>query len=415
MSASDGDQGGRVGFVSQPWASVEPPSESVAIWTREVARRLPPATRPLVYARHLEGASEADGVGLRPLGAESDWRLLRLLEPTARLRPRRRPLFASRAYHRGYWRAAARAAAADGCRLVHVHNFTQPLPRLRSVLPGSKLVLHMHCDWLTQLDPRIVRRRTAAADLVLTPSDYLTLRARRALPRTRCETLANGVDLDAFRPGPPSDAPLLLFAGRISPDKGVHVLLDAMAGVVERRPDARLELVGDEALPAPEMQVSLDEQPRVRALARFYRRGGYLAPLLARLPEQVARAVSHSPWVDHGAMPARYRGPAMLVAPSVCEEPFGMPVVEAMASGLPVVACAVGGIPEVVAHGETGLLVPPDDPNRLAAAILELLGDPERARRLGARGRHTAEHRFGWDGLVSELLRRYDELGPARS
>ena len=90
---------------------------------------------------------------------------------------------------------------------------------------------------------------------------------------------------------------------------------------------------------------------------------------------------------------------------------------EAMAHGLPVVATAAGGIPDKVVDGESGRLVPPGDVPALAAAIAEVARDPERRRRLGARGRELVLERFGWPALARRTIAVYEELlrrkGPA--
>jgi starch synthase len=95
--------------------------------------------------------------------------------------------------------------------------------------------------------------------------------------------------------------------------------------------------------------------------------------------------------------------------PSVYE-PLGIVNLEAMACGAAVVASRVGGIPEVVADGETGLLVPPDDPPALAAALNELLADPTRAAQLGAAGRKRAVAEFGWPQIAAQTAELYREL-----
>lgn len=393
----------RIGFVSQPWASALPPSESVAIWTGEVARRLAPRHDVSVLAR-ARGSERREGVLYAGIEAERDWRLMKLLEPTEQLWPRRLPLFASPLYHPLYWRGAVRRAG--GLELVHLHNFSQPAHALRAA--GARVVLHMHCDWLTQLDPRLVRRRLAAVDLVLTCSDYLTGRGRSAFPHTRWETVHNGVEVDS---DPQPDGRTILFIGRVSPDKGAHVLLEAFRLLCERRrKDLRLELIGDEALPSLSMQVRLDEEPRVRRLARFYRRSGYLQPLLAGLPPGVAARVTHRAWTRHQEVLSAYRRAAVVVLPSVWNEPFGMPAAEAQASGRPVVASDVGGLPEVVVDGQTGLLVPPEDPVALASAIGRVLDDAELSRRLGQAGRRRARERFSWDAVARRVEALYGEL-----
>jgi glycosyltransferase involved in cell wall biosynthesis len=402
----------KVAIVSQPWAAVLPPTESTAIWTNEVARRLAPRDEVLVLSRS-GGPLDRDGVRYLPVPSEADWRELKLMEATARLRARRRPVFSSSLYHRRYFAGSARLAVDAGADVVHLLNFAQPAQAVKRGRPEARVVLNMRCDWLSQISPTLVRRRANHIDLVVGCSEYVTERARRVLPDTRCETLHNGVDLHAFQPpeAPGERVPSrLLFVGRVSPDKGVHVLLDAVSRLAPDHPDLELDLVGDEALPPLDMQILIDEQERVRALARFYRPEGYLGPLVAGLPAGVAERVRHKTWIGREELPSLYRSSGMLILPSVWEEPFGIPLVEAMASGLPVVATRVGGIPEVVEHGVTGLLVPPDRPDALADAISELLAYPERARELGRAGRRRAEERFSWDGVTARLRGLYAEL-----
>jgi glycosyltransferase involved in cell wall biosynthesis len=392
----------RIAFVSQPWASVLPPSESVAIWTNAVGRRLASRHDVAVLARG-RGSDRREGVLYAGIEAERDWRLMKLLGPTERVWPRRLPLFASPLYHPLYWREVIRRAGDFD--LVHLHNFSQPARALRAA--GARVVLHMHCDWLTQLDPRLVRRRLAAVDLVVTCSDYLTGRGRSAFPATRWETVHNGVEMGS---DPRPDGRTILFVGRVSPDKGVHVLLEAFRLLCERRDDLRLELIGDEALPSTSMQVRLDEEPRVRRLARFYRGRAYLGPLLAELPPGVAERVTHRTWIAHDEVLAAYRRAGVVVLPSVWNEPFGMPAVEAQAAGRPVVASQVGGLPEVVIDGQTGLLVPPEDPLALASAMGRLLDDAELRRRLAEAGRRRAQELFSWDAVARRVETLYGEL-----
>jgi starch synthase len=93
-------------------------------------------------------------------------------------------------------------------------------------------------------------------------------------------------------------------------------------------------------------------------------------------------------------------------------EPLGIVNLEAMACGAAVAASRVGGIPEVVADGETGLLVPPDDPAALAAALNTLVGDQDLAAAMGARGRTRAITEFGWARIAAQTTALYAELAP---
>ena len=99
----------------------------------------------------------------------------------------------------------------------------------------------------------------------------------------------------------------------------------------------------------------------------------------------------------------------MFACPSLYE-PLGIVNLEAMACGTAVVGTRVGGIPEVVADGETGLLVPPDDPAALAAALNALIRDPARAAAMGAAGRERAATEFGWDAIAAQTADLYASL-----
>ncbi len=89
-------------------------------------------------------------------------------------------------------------------------------------------------------------------------------------------------------------------------------------------------------------------------------------------------------------------------------ESFGVAALEAAASGLPVVASRVGGLPEVVADGETGLLVEPDDPAALAAALSALIHNPERRRAMSAAARAHAVARYDWHACARAMERLYE-------
>ncbi len=102
-------------------------------------------------------------------------------------------------------------------------------------------------------------------------------------------------------------------------------------------------------------------------------------------------------------------GAAVMVYPSLYEG-FGLPPLEAMACGTAVVASHVGGIPEVVADGQTGLLVPPDEPQALTDALNTLARDPERANAMGEAGRQRAISDFDWTSIASQTAKLYHEV-----
>lgn len=168
--------------------------------------------------------------------------------------------------------------------------------------------------------------------------------------------------------------PLLIVVGMLKSRKGHAVLLRALPHVREAFPEVGLLVVGD----GPLMK-SLQEQAAALGLEDCVHFAGY-----RRDARRLIAAAD------------------ILVLPSE-NEGFGYVLAEAMARGKPVVASRISSIPEVVAEGETGLLVPPGDADSLGSAILELARDPERARRMGAAGRRRVEERFSLERMLSEL------------
>jgi len=182
----------------------------------------------------------------------------------------------------------------------------------------------------------------------------------------------------------PKGAPVLVGAGRLVADKGFDIALRALALVRAEHPGVVLRLAGDG--PArPDLEALADELGVADAVELL----GWVAP--DRLPEVLA-------------------GASVVVLPSRWDEAFGLVALQAMQVGRPVVAAAVGGLPEVVDDGHTGLLVPKEDPEGLATAVLSLLDDPGAARRLGVAGRQRARDRFGFDRYVDEHEALYREL-----
>ena len=394
----------KLGFVTQPWAVALPPSESVAIGTKAIAEGLADEHEPVVWSPPPPGAGagqqRVNGVEYRFVRGRGDYRALRLLERAAPLFPRRRPPFTSHLHYPSYNLQVALALRRRQPGAIRVSNFSKLVPLFRRACPHARIVLSMHCEWLNQLDRRMVNRQLRGADVIVGVSEFITDRIRAAYPEhaSRCVTVHNGADVEAVVPrggGDGSGKVRLLTVGRISPEKGTHVLLEAFAKVAANRPEVELHVIGKEGLPPREMLMELDPDPQVLALAPLYR-AGYLERLQALLPPEIRPRVHFHEWVRHDELAARYAAADAFVFPSIWNEPFGIPVAEAMAAGLPVVATAVGGIPEIVVDGETGILVRPGDSDSLAEA-LEAIVSGERLRAdLGQAGRRRAVERFSW-------------------
>ena len=398
----------RVAFLTQPGHAVLPPAGSLEIWTHHLARRLASRGHEVfVYASGpADRTEEQDGVVYRFVEHAVDGRLARVLRPLYKALPADRPFFASRAHPLAYWRRAARRIAADGCDVAHVYNYSQALPLVRRANPGATIAIHMQCEWLSQLARGMIARRLADADLVIGCSDYITGKVRRRFPELegKLATLYNGVETggEPARNGARPAGVNLLHVGRISPEKGHHVLAEAFNELVDVHPDLTLTLVGEESPVPIEMAVDIFGEDEVRDLRPFYE-GSYLAQVRAALSERATERVRFAGRVSHEQATAFYRDADIFVFPSIFEA-MPIPPIEAMAAGLPVVATSVGGTPESVRDGETGILVERGDTDGLRRAVDRLVGDADLRAAYGAAGRRRAVERFSWDSVCDSFL-----------
>lgn len=325
-------------------------------------------------------------------------------------------MFASSLYHFGYAFQVATDLRKQKCDIVHILNYSQFVPVIRAFNPKIKIVLMMHCEWLTQLDRAMIEQRLRHADLAIGCSEYVTEKIRRRFPHlaSRCQTVYDGVDIHRFTSKSDriatknNGAKRLLFVGRVSPEKGLHVLLDAFQKVALRCPQAELEIVGGEAIVAEQLLVALSDDPRVKELTSFYR-GSYFSHLRDKLPLWVATGVHFTGLVPNTDVVNYYRNSDVLINPSFSES-FGMSLAEAMACRVPVVATRVGGMTEIVDEGKTGLLVDPGDAEALAEAILCLLSNEDMRKSMGKAGRKRVAELFSWERIAENLLSHYKNL-----
>ncbi len=267
--------------------------------------------------------------------------------------------------------------------VVFAHN----APQLVGAIDVSRHVpvLYAHNELLRTYSRREAGQALSHAARIVCVSEFLAERTRDRLPPSlheRVVVVRNGVDAALFRPAPEDDPEAGLrvtFVGRMIPAKGADVLVEAVRRL--GRSDVSLTLVGSHGFDPSAPPTAFERS--VRAAAGTLPGPVAVTPFLPR--EQVAAALRHTD---------------VLVVPSRWPEPFGLTVLEGMASGAAVVGSAIGGVPE--AGGDALLAVPPDDADAVAAELARLADrgpELDRARTAGRQHALTC----GWDRSLREL------------
>lgn len=273
--------------------------------------------------------------------------------------------------------------------VIHSHHrFGNLVGKVVSRLVGVPLVVTVHefrynQRWLGKL---------LAGDRTIAPSAALARHLESHYgfdPRTTV-VIPNAIPLGSLcpetashagKPGGTDRQPVVGYLGRLSVEKGARYLVESIPLAEKECPGTKYQIFGD----GPEEQ-------QLRELAK-------------RLKISDS-TLSFRGWNDpREAM----RESDIVVIPST-EEAFGYVALEAMRESLPVVASAVGGLPEVVADGESGLLIPPRDPAAIASAVCALLKDPELRLRFGRRGREILEERFSLEDMVRSTIQVYESV-----
>ncbi len=278
------------------------------------------------------------------------------------------------------------AQAANVPLVVTVHSLEPLRPWKREQLGGGyELSAWVERQAMHQADAVIAVSQSARQDVL----DHFQTDPERI------HVVHNGIDVAAFAPDPGHDRldrlgvdhrkPYVLFVGRVTRQKGIETLVEAIPDLSDG--------IG---------VVLAAGQPDTPDIEAEVERG--IAAAQAASPRRPIHWIREQ--LDRPTLRQLYTHAAVFACPSVYE-PFGITNLEAMAAGTAVVASRVGGIPEVVLDGVTGVLVEADDPPTLAAAINDLVADPRRKTAMGEAGRIRATEQFGWAQVAQRTLEVY--------
>lgn len=277
-------------------------------------------------------------------------------------------------FYKQYARKSSKLIKKQLFDLVCIQNEYIFAPYIRKALPNATIVLHLHNDYINS---RNMDRPTRYLDGIVTISNYLRCRVRELDPDIPVKTVYNGVNLSLFsvprdqktretvrkKYGVAQEDVVLVFAGRISPEKGVLELVEAFCGL--KRPHLKLIIAGSSGFQGSSETLYTR---RVREKAR-----------------RRASDILFLGFVEHSRLPEIYQMADIGCVPSMWEEPFGLTAVEQLASGLPLITSDGGALPEIV-DDRCAVIVRrgPDFTERLRVAIAELVADPERRKRMGS-------------------------------
>ena len=377
----------KVVMVAAPFHSI-PPNKGAAVewWIYQVCKRL---TR---YEPHIISICEGNEPELENRSGVTihrirfGWIYKRIFQKTLRLDP------LSYAYR------ANRILAQVGADIVHVHNMPALFLELAKLGRESDrhYILHMHNE---KQEPNLDNNCT-----LFVVSRYLKNYYRKILPEAHIRIIPNGADVDLIRPkweetvAPnyrnlqtriPHENKVILYAGRMSPEKGPLKLVKAFSELRKQRQDVFLLLAGE-----------FDTRKNNDRTAY-----GVLVRSECEKMQGFCELLGN---VVPGEMQSVYHHADLVVMPSEFEEPFGMVAIEAMAAGVPVMVAEKGGLVEFIEDRRTGIFIrQPDDPVDFANQLFETLKDAQLLKEMAHNARRQVEKSFGWELVAKRTEEAY--------
>ncbi|MFC5469516.1 glycosyltransferase family 4 protein [Cohnella suwonensis] len=293
--------------------------------------------------------------------------------------------------------------------VIQVENRPLWVPYLKRDFPYSRIIVNLHSTTYIgtpYLNEAQMLECLRAADDIQVNSEFLKSYICGSVPQVTEKILVNHLGVDASRfPGKSTPKgmaarkqwrtkmgwglrPIILYVGRLVPQKGVHHLLSAIPGIIAAEPDALFVIVGS-------------------AQYGFHRQTEYVRRLYKQA-EHWKKHVHFQPYVPHDQITGWFAMADIAVVPSVGQEAFGLVNIEAMAAELPVVATRAGGMKEIVVDGSTGYLVTDDQPDivpELASRIGYLLAHESIRNEMGKKGKERVLSEFQWKHTAERWLK----------
>ncbi|MDQ0285846.1 glycosyltransferase involved in cell wall biosynthesis [Desulfofundulus luciae] len=296
--------------------------------------------------------------------------------------------------------------------IIHAHNMHYFSPvHLEALLEakrrwGIPLVLTAHNVWSDSVWEEMCRH-ASEWDAVIAVSHYIKKELVKAgFPEDRITVVHHGIDLERFRPPTKEDLQkawetypelkgkrVIFHPARMSFDKGCHISIKAFKLIKEQFPDALLVLAGTEK--------TVDWGSRQPEHVSMIKR------LITELGLERDVSIRFFSWDE---IPLMYQAAEICIYPSCFEEPFGLAMLESLATGRPMVVSRAGGMPEVIQDDMNGYVVPMHDHEALAERCCHLLANPQKARQMGETGRQMVEKNFTREVMTARTLQVYGKV-----
>lgn len=296
----------------------------------------------------------------------------------------------------------------DKFDIWHVHNAPFITPFLKKICPNSKIILHLHNSFPSLIKttlPRDLKPYYKAIDCIVAVSEFIKNEALNYVPNTlRSTVIHNGVDAERFKPVSQEksaqikqeyriapDKKIILYTGRLIPEKGIHILIKAVEHIVNKNHNALLIIAGSD----------------------FFSGSSMKTPYILELRRKASKILNNIIFlghIQHSELHNLYAMADICVVPSVWNEPSGLVNLEAQSSGVSLIASKVGGIPEIIVDGVTGILIKSEDCRELANTLELLLKNEDLRKTFGQNARKHILSSFTWEHTAKKCSELYSRI-----
>ncbi len=290
---------------------------------------------------------------------------------------------------------AALYAKRKNIYIIHIHNRPNYVSIIKRLNPDAKVILHMHNDHVLDLNEKQIKDLYKYCNIILSVSKYIQngiLRKGSDVGidlSAKCHVLINGCNPAKFKKRKPLlDSNKILFVGRILPEKGIKQLIQATLMIKTNYPQVKLVIAGSDGY-GPKEDSEFQKE-------------------LKKIAKKEINSFEFLGYVNHQNVGELFANTALYVVPSIWNEPFGLTVLEGMASGIPMIVGNTGAIPEIV--GDTAIKVNCKDVETLAETILYSLTHRNEMNTMAGEAHERFMSHFTWDHVSDNYQKIIKDL-----